>query len=155
MLDSIQTLSTAQHAPQRITLTQVADALRPGFMARLFGTRILGLGEAQVFNWMDRLSPDYGGGYWEFFELSNGGLFLAPEDACCPLVDGQRRLRIRVDGNGYEGLMSPQAAGLLATSFALNHLLFAGHHHLEGPFLALTDFICEHPEGTELHRALD
>jgi hypothetical protein len=30
-----------------------------------------------VFDTASQLSPDYNGGYWEFYNLSNGGFYIA------------------------------------------------------------------------------
>jgi Antirestriction protein len=68
-----------------------------------------------VYRWMRRLAPEYSGGYWHFYELSNGGFYMAPE--CEPLL-------LRVEGNGYEGVMSSAAAGITACPFGFSHLSF-------------------------------
>ena len=72
------------------------------------------LGEPLVYAWLDRLSADYNGGQWDFFELSNGGFYMAP------VMPGP--LRIDVHGNYYSGTVSADAAGVIATLFALGQL---------------------------------
>ena len=61
-------------------------------------------GEALVFGWLDALSEDYNGGFWNFYTLTNGGFYMAPA--------GDKRMRLEVDGNGFSGEMSADAAGI-------------------------------------------
>lgn len=49
-----------------------------------------------------RLSEDYNGGFWNFYTLTNGGFYMAPA--------GDKRMRLEVDGNGFSGEMSADAA---------------------------------------------
>lgn len=42
----------------------VPDHERLGFLPKHFGRRLRLRGEVTVYGWMDRLSPDYYGGYW-------------------------------------------------------------------------------------------
>ncbi|MCE1613524.1 antirestriction protein, partial [Enterobacter ludwigii] len=63
-----------------LTASLVPDEQRIGFWPQHFGSIpqwiIL---EPTVFAWMDRFCADYSGGIWQFFTLSNGGAFMAPE----------------------------------------------------------------------------
>ena len=73
---------------QGATLVSVGD----------FGGRSFMLGEPLVYAGRDRRSADYNGGQWDFFELSNGGFYMAP------VMPGP--LRIEVHGNYYSGTVS-------------------------------------------------
>ena len=44
-----------------------------------------------------RLSEDYGGGYWEFYTLGNGGFYMA--------IDSEGQFQV-ISPNGWEGFMS-------------------------------------------------
>jgi hypothetical protein len=63
-----------------------------------------------------RLTPKYSGGYWRFLELGNGGFYMAPQ--------ARGRFEIRMEGNGFEGEMSADAAGITACLFVFSHLSF-------------------------------
>ena len=155
-LESTVTESAADNGQdQTITATQVPEHQRLNFLPRVFGPRLALLGESAVFDWMGHLCPDYSGGYWQFFDLSNGGFFMALDEGSCPTSESTPLLRISVEGNGYTGTLSAEAAGVLVTLFALNHLLFAGHHGLIDAYDALTDFARQHPEVRAITRALD
>jgi len=126
----------------------VPDDARLDFLPRVFGFRHIAVGEAAVYNWMQALCPSYDGGFWDFIDLSNGGFYLrwhtdAPHVA------------ISVDGNGYIGSMSPDAASIVATMFAINELLFAGAEHLDDAYYKLRDFALSHPESSSMLQALD
>lgn len=103
---------------------------------------------------MARLSQDYKGGLWHFYELSNGGFYLAPNKT--------ERMRVEVDGNGFDGAMSADAAGIVATLFALNHLVALVYEEggpeldkLSDHYYFLRDFALGHPEAVTILRAID
>lgn len=106
--------------------------------------------EAAIFNIMGELCPDYSGAYWEFYELNNGGFFMAPK------ASPEHKFNIQCDGNGYDGFMSAEAAGITVTLFALSRLsfryqedTFVNHFHW------LRDYVSNHPEGSEIFAAID
>ena len=126
---------------------QVEDSERMMALPRHFGQRLLAF-EGAVYDFMRRFAPDYDGGYWQFYELSNGGFYMAP--------DG-RPFRVSIDTNGYEGEMSADAAGITVCLFACSHLsfryseddVFADHFHL------LREFAAEHAEASAIFAAID
>ena len=56
-----------------ITATKVADEDRLNFWLQHVGMAKMLSFERHVFCWMKRLCPHYDGGFWEFYDLSNGG----------------------------------------------------------------------------------
>ena len=132
------------HAP--IEARQVPDDARIHTLPRHFGRHMLAV-ENTVYGWMHRLASDYSGGYWHFYDLSNGGFYMAPE--CEPL-------RLRVEGNGYDGLMSSQAAGITACLFSFSHLSFRiPDEVVTRHYYQLRDFAVEHPEAGAILAAID
>ena len=135
-----------------VTASRVLDNQRENFLPMYFGSRSFMLGEPLVYAWLDRLSVDYDGGMWDFFELSNGGFYMAP------VVPGP--LRIEVHGNYYSGSVSADAAGIIATLFAISQLaaqvtdpdecgpLIDRYHHL-------LEFADSHAEGGAIFQAID
>ena len=63
-----------------ITATRVPDEDRLNFWSRHVGPKYMLSFERHVFGWMRRLCGDYDGGFWEFYELSNGGFYIAPQN---------------------------------------------------------------------------
>lgn len=130
----------------------VADGDRLSFLPTVFGPHLMIRGEALVFGWLDRLSEDYNGGYWHFYTLTNGGFYLAPSS--------DTSMRISVEGNGFDGEMSADAAGIVATFFALSQLTGevqgtqAGDTLIDRYFF-LRNFAAEHVEAGLIFRAID
>lgn len=130
----------------------VAESERLSFLPSFFGPRLMLRGEALVFGWLDQLSKDYTGGYWNFYTLTNGGFYLAPATS--------ERLRLAVEGNGFDDRMSADAAGIVATLFALGQLAA----EIEGTDAAdalidcyhfLREFAYSHAEAGTIFRAID
>lgn len=128
--------------------TLVPEDRRLNFLPTLFGLSWLIVAENTLYSLMDRLSPDYGGGSWNFYELDGKPLYLAP--------DSQSRFRMSWPDNGYQGEVSADAAGIIATLFALSHLSFRfmDDRFSEG-FARLYDYAARHPEASEIFEAID
>lgn len=126
---------------------KVSQQARIGTLPRHFGKYMMTV-EQKIFDQMHLLSADYDGGAWDFFELSNGGFFMAP---------AYEWLRLKVHGNDYEGRMSGEAAGITVCLFAFSLLsfdhrnteVFARHFHW------LRDFALSHGEAREILAAID
>lgn len=133
---------------QPITRSLVAEGNRLAFLPQRLGQRNLLLGEALFYTYLEKLSDDYHGGYWEFYELSNGGWYMAPS--------GHRTYQMHWDGNYYEGSMSADAAGITASLFALCELANATRaDRLIEAYHLLREYAIEHPEWVEIGQAID
>ena len=97
-----------------VTATKVPDDKRLGFLPKYFGTHLVQV-ENEIYNFMSALSDDYSGGYWEFYELSNGGAYMAPTGIKFIKVDSP---------NGFSANLSGEAAGIVACLFAFSNLSF-------------------------------
>lgn len=129
-----------------ITAARVPDEERMNTLPRHFGRHLLSV-ENAIYAWLRELSGEYSGGYWHFYELSNGGFYMAPQ---C------ESLQLRVDGNGYDGRMSGDAAGIVACLFALSHLSFRiPNDMLSRHFHQLLEFAAEHREASAIIAATD
>jgi hypothetical protein len=137
------TLATAV----RISAQQIADSKRIHALPRHFGERLLVL-ESTIYGFLRQFTPQYRGGYWQFYELSNGGFYMAPVD---------HSFNICVDSNGYEGIMSADAAGITACLFAYSHLSFQDDRDgvYSKHFYQLREFAAEHAESGEIFSAID
>jgi hypothetical protein len=130
-----------------VVATRVPENERDHFLYRQMGGSFL-LFEHAVYAMLEHASEDYSGGTWEFYALSNGGFYMAP---CADLP-----LRICSFGNGFEGLLSPDAAGIFACAMALSHLSFRlRDENTSSKFHLLREFHGDHPEAAALFRALD
>lgn len=128
--------------------TLVPEDRRQDFLPEFFGISRMIVAENTLYSLMDRLSPDYGGGSWNFYELDGKPLYLAP--------DSQSRFRMSWPDNGYQGEVSADAAGIIATLFALSYLSFrfTDDRFSEG-FARLYDYAARHPEASEIFQAID
>jgi len=132
-----------------VTAALVPNAARPVFLHRYFGDAFLVVEQA-IYTMTDELCPDYMGGVWAFFELSNGGAYMAP--------DRERTWRMQVRGNGYEGELSSDAVGVVVTLFAMSHLSFAYPGFSEmftDRYHQLRDYAGNHPEASQIFAAID
>ena len=119
------------------------------FLPRLFGPRLFLIGEHAVYGFMERLSPaDYNGGLWDFYGFKGEPLYLAPTS--------RPRFHLSSDGNGYEGEVSADAAGIIATLFAFSHLSFSHDAKaLTDGFARLYAYAADHPEARAIFQAID
>jgi hypothetical protein len=130
-----------------IIATLVPDEKRLDFLPRHLGTLCVRI-ETLIFSILDQASPDYAGGFWEFFELSNGGFYIAPQT--------QRRLRMKWDDNYFEREMSAGAAGIAVTLFVLSTMsLNLNSQRLAEKFHLLRDFASDHPEASAIFGFID
>lgn len=107
--------------------------------------------EMALYDHLQKMAPeDYNGGYWFMYQLSNGGMYLAPA-----ITD--RKLRLTVDTNGYSGEVSGDAAGLITCLFVFNALCwkYPQRQDYVDLFYKLRDFAFDHPEAEEIIAAID
>ena len=127
----------------------VPDEARQDFLPTLFGRSHLIVAENAVYARMERLSPlDYRGGSWDFFEHESKPLFLAPRS--------RTRFRITGDVTCFQGEVSAEAAGIIATMFAFSHLSFKFEtERLVEGYERLYAYSADHPEASEIFQAVD
>lgn len=98
-------------------ITVVTESLIPSekmleAIIRHFGFRATAV-EMAVYAYMRHLCPKYDGGMWSYYELSNGGFYMAPcRDAVYELTSP----------NGYTDDMTAKEAGITACIFAFSAL---------------------------------
>lgn len=128
--------------------TLVPESERLDFLPRHFGRQMMAV-EQHLLTRLAALSPDYTGGLWHMYDLSNGGCYLAPTDPA--------EFRISVHGNDFDGTVSADAAGIIVTLFTLSELAFRTPHVevLSERFHQLRDFAAEHAEARLIFRAID
>lgn len=132
-----------------ITRLLVPESERINHTNKLFGIHFPMRLEPFVYGITSNLSVDYTGGYWEFYELSNGGFYMAPT------ADSMFKVSCE---NGYEGQLSADALGIVACMYAYSNLSFgedrfaqtcAEHYHW------LREYMLEHGEVGRILKAID
>jgi hypothetical protein len=137
-------------AADRVIASQlVGGGARLQTLPKHFGAQHMYV-ENLVFVFARTLVPTYRGAYWHFYELSNGGFYMAPEMASA---------RVCVEGNGFDGELSADAIGITVCLFAFSHGSFvltgqAGEtcaHH----YTWLREFSWTHRERSLISAAID
>jgi Antirestriction protein len=94
-----------------------------------------------VYTFTERLAEDYTGGYWEFYQLSNGGFYMTPADDRHFHVTGE---------NHFEGDLSADALGITACLYAYSNLPFSGPdafaYICSDQYYWLREYMMDHPE---------
>ncbi|RMW99891.1 antirestriction protein [Legionella jordanis] len=130
-----------------ITSQLVSDNQRLSFLPKHFGPMMI-RAEQAIYKALGTMCSSYDGGYWHFYELSNGGFYLAPD------MDGL--LPIFVEGNGYEGHVSANAAGIITTLCVLNQLCWMTESEKTiNQYYLLRDYIEYHKEASDIYAAID
>lgn len=148
-----------------ITAALIAPEARADFLPKHFGTGVFVhrdparvretpytflRGEKRIYDYMRAFCAEYTGGSWDFFELSNGGFFLAPE--------GDERVRL-ICGDGFNGDVSLNAAGVIVTLYVLEELANHGNSDqdklIDALHLLRTYALDSHPERSQIYRAID
>ncbi|PTB17580.1 antirestriction protein [Trinickia symbiotica] len=131
----------------RIVATLVPEDRRLEILPRYFGKHMI-RAEVAVYTAMSSLCATYRGGFWDYVELSNDAFYMAPR------LEGP--LAITCDGNGYDGEMSSDAAGIVATLFALNAMAWTTEDaKFTDLYHRLLGFVPSHPEAREIFAAID
>ena len=132
---------------QLVQARPVPDSARMNALPKHFGRRLIQV-EAAIYNFLGRLAPDYRGAYWRMVELSSGGFYMYPDVG---------PLHICVEGNGWTGELTAEAAGITACLFAYSHLsfLFSDDDLLTRHFLWLRDYAAQHAEAAKIFAAID
>ena len=135
--------------PAAISAILVPDEHRASFWPQHFGTIPQWiLLEPRIFAWLDRMCADYSGGIWNFYTLSNGGAFIAPDsDETWPLFNAF---------NGNDAELSSEATGITIC------LLVFSHHAcriecdaMTEHYYRLRDYALHHPECAAIMRIID
>jgi Antirestriction protein len=138
---------THHNDPIAIAATEVSETKRLETLPKHFGNHALKV-ESYIFRYLYELAPAYRGGFWHFHELSNGGFYMAPAG---------NPLRLEVLGNGFEGTLSAEAAGITVCLFAYSHLSFRYPQEecFSKHFHALREYALSHEEQRAIFQAID
>lgn len=141
-----------------IMATMVQEENRLAFLPKYFGAYFI-TGEGLVFNWMRRMVSDYIGGYWNFFELSNGGFYIAPRK------DNNKKFQM---STGFVTMdVTHDTAGIVVTLYAMSHLMNMeceknlspqeeeSLERIHDHYYQLRDYAAEHPEAEAIFALID
>ena len=149
---NLQTLSDLENT-NTLIVTLLPDEQRIGFWPQHFGSipQWMTL-EPHIFAWMDLFCADYCGGIWQFYTLSNGGAFIAPE----PDGDDVEKWTLFNPMNGNDVEMSAEAAGIAACLMAYSHHAMRTEcDAMTEHYYRLRDYALQHPECNAIMRIID
>ena len=133
-----------------ITRKQVLNNKRIQHTAALFGLNFPLHLEPFVYAITGNIADDYNGGYWEFYELSNGGFYMAPHS--------DSRFNVSCE-NGFEGQLSGDALGIAACLYAYSNLSFRSKNGFDETcaqqYHWLRDYMLDYPEAAAILGAID
>lgn len=131
-----------------IIKTLVPSNERSNFLPKHFGVARMMFVEAKIFNQMRDLCDSYGGGMWAFYELNNGGCFMAPE--------GEGEFHLSNPENYSDETMSREAAGITACLYVFSQLSFDPRFRALGDkYHQLREFALHHPEAAKIFALID
>ncbi|MFI0416191.1 MAG: antirestriction protein [Candidatus Thiodiazotropha sp.] len=130
-----------------ITKTLIRDTERLKFLPDNIGSSFLKF-EMLVYGFMENFCDQYQGGYWNFYALSNNGLFMSLEsEKCCHIVNPV---------NYFDDTMTAEAASIGVNIFALNALVESRQSdRLITLYYALRDYAAEHGEAEKIFQFID
>lgn len=133
-----------------ITARRIPERQRAKYVHKLFGAARFIFLESFVFDTASSLSSAYSGGFWNFFALSNGGFFMAP--------NAPAKFEVAAF-NGFEGELSAEAFGIAVTLSALSLLSFNPDEKFSElcakQYYLLRDYMLSHPEAQQILAVLD
>ena len=143
----------ADNTTPALTATLVSDEQRGGFWPQHFGSipQWITL-EPRIFGWMDRFCTDYSGGIWQFYTLSNGGAFMAPE----PDEDRDDAWTLFNAMNGNRADMGAEAAGIAVCLMTYSHHACRTEcEAMTEHYYRLRDYALSHPECNAIMHIID
>lgn len=131
----------------KIKAMLVSEKQRLAFLPKYFGKRMIAA-EHGIYNAMGKLCTNYNGAFWNYYELSNAGIYMAP---CL-----EKKLEMVVVSNGYEGVLTADAAGIVVSLYMINQLCWLDQSEkMIDHYYSLRDYASEHSEANEIYAAID
>jgi hypothetical protein len=148
---NLQTLSDLENT-NTLIVTLLPDEQRIGFWPQHFGSipQWMTL-EPHIFAWMDLFCADYCGGIWQFYTLSNGGAFIAPE----PDGDDVEKWTLFNPMNGNDVEMSAEAAGIACLMAYSHHAMRTECDAMTEHYYRLRDYALNHAECSAIMHIID
>lgn len=136
------------NAENSITRKEITDSVQRSMILPKYFPGAELKAELLVYHWMDRLCDGYSGGYWLFYELSNGGFYMAPQN--------KTEFETQCPGFGDSVRLSADAAGLVACLFAVNQIANeTATDDIINLYYRIRDYAAGHAEAAGIFRAID
>ena len=130
-----------------ITASFVPLDERAGFLPQYAGTEFLRY-EMLTYALMDQACDQYGGGLWDFYTLSNGGFFMAP--------DIEEPVHLVWADNFFDGYLGNEAAGIGISLMVQSQMAFeTNSQRFANSFHCLREYALDHKEAGSIFRFID
>lgn len=134
-----------------ITACKVPEAERYLFLPEFYPGLYMAA-ESLTYLVAKRYISGYCGAYWNFFKLSNGAYFMAPDEP--------EPVRVVVTDNYTDETMSAEAAGIVTTLYVLCQLTAAqlkdgDRERYVDLWHKLRDYACQHHDREAILKAID
>ena len=132
---------------ETITKTKCPDDKRLDFLPDQVGNHFLRY-ENLTYNFMRKACNDYGGGFWDYYSLSNGGFYM--------VFNTEKSLKMIWEDNYFDAEMSADAAGISISLLAQNAFAWEVEpEKFTTKYHALLDYAAQHEEAALIYRFID
>lgn len=140
-------MATHLATSNQIVRIPIDDDQRFHVLRQYFGQHA-GHTDVCIYRFMATLCHEYRGGYWDSYELSNGGFYSAPR--------ASEEFFIRWHENSFEGDLTGDAAGIVACLLAYRQMGERTQEiRFDILFRRLQELACTHPESRLINQAID
>lgn len=129
-----------------IARTEVNPECRGDILPSRVGRHYLKF-EMHIFHLSDCLLEEYTGGLWDFYDLSNGGFYMA--------INREGGFTYENTDNYFKEHMSSDAACIAVNLMVFSRLSFTHPDPFAELFHQLRDYALQHEEAALIHRAID
>lgn len=147
-------MSTSPSNTAAISRQRVADNQRINHTATLFKSNFPLRLEPFIYGITSQICQSYSGGFWDFWELSNGGFYMSPAVGA---ADAGKLFDVSCE-NGFEGQLSADALGIVACLYAYSNLSFSEDAFAErcaAQYHLLREYMFAHLEVASILRSID
>ncbi|QIN32728.1 antirestriction protein [Legionella longbeachae] len=134
---------------KNISARLVSKKHRESFLINMIGVKSF-IFEKQIGQILKQFVPNYQKGLFNCFQLSNSGFYMVP-------ISEKQCTQFRIRDNDFEGYLSVDAAGVIASLFSINIFSrkYPENKKMITSFYALESFAYEHPEAGIIFDAID
>lgn len=136
-----------------ITRKIISEKHRGKILPRFIGNPYL-IFEQNIYGYTDHFTDEYHGGFWDFYELSNGGFYMS--------LSSDKELTFTNPDNYFSESMDADTISIIINLYVFNHLAFKYHDKNEATSARFThlyhhlfDYAETHPNATLIMRAID
>ncbi len=136
-----------------ITKKIIRGKRRGNILPHYIGSKFI-IFEQNIYGYTDHFVEGYSGGFWQFYELSNGGFYMS--------VDCDKEVTFENPDNYFSEIMDADTMSIIINLYVTNHLAFKYHDSNDEAaaiftrlYLHLLEYAKEQPNASTILRAID